>query len=405
MTPTTPFPPLSATRRGAALGLLALGGLLPLLAPPSTPARACLHPPRDARVSLGESGQEALILYENGVEDLVLRVALRSDRPLSELAWVVPVPTVPEEYGLARRGLFRALARWVRLRWTPDPRLRVRSTSRGRKGGALRLLPPVRVGPYRVQPIQGRGPEAVEALSRWMAEHGFAAIPDESTRYYQERNWTFLAIRVQPPEGADLPSKSSLPPLRIRFRTPRIVYPLKFSSHMGQMAVRLYVLTPKPLSPSDLLGARRRGFHVWSARHGYLRASGPRHRLSYGVPAVLHARIRGPRKANRMPPRLAELVRNRWEERSCGTARKLWLTVLFAPHLNAPSRRGVLYHVTDWPEDLAIPAPPEGSRVQMDEAQWRERFLPVTEIESCWRGATGSPRGRRTSEIVDSWAD
>ena len=374
-------------------------------------ARACLHPPKDTPVKVGQDGQHGLILYENGLEDLVLRVAAHSEEPLAALAWVVPVPSAPLSYAVADDGLFEALERWVRLRWKTDPRLRARvrgpaSSGRGHDGaGALRFLRPVQVGPYRIQPVQGQGPGAVRALAAWMRAQGFVQIPEASTRYYAERGWTFLAIRVAPPQGeSTLPTRGALPPLRIRFRTPVIVYPLKFSTHMGRMRVRVDVLTPRPLERAALEGARRRGFHVWSASRGYLPARGPRHRLD-GAPAVLRARIRGRRRARQMPSALRRLV----EERFGG--RPVWLTVLLSERFNAPSRRPrqVVYRAADWAEDLTVPGLPEGVRLQLPLRGFETPFLPChAEAGTPCRpsGRAGAPPSSgQANPPVDPWAD
>ncbi len=384
----------------AGVSAVALGLLSAMLLGRPGPAKACLHPPKGSPVKVGQDGQHGLILYDNGLEDLVLRVAAHSEAPLASLAWIVPVATVPQRYAVADAGLFETLERWVRLRWKTDPRLRARGrgagSSRGARdgAGALRLLRPVQVGPYRIQPVQGQGPQAVEALAAWMREQGFVQIPEASTRYYAERGWTFLAIRVVPPEGeTTLPTRGALPPLRIRFRTPVIVYPLKFSTHMGRMRVRIDVLTARPIERAALEGARRRGFHVWSARWGYLPARGPRHRLD-GHLAVLRARIRGRRRARQMPPALRRLAEERFGERP------VWLTVLLSERFNAPSRRPqrVVYRAADWDEDLTIPSLPEGVRLQVPLQGFETPFL------ACGT-AQGTPCPQRANPPLDPWED
>ena len=57
--------------------------------------------------------------------------------------------------------------------------------------------------PLSVQPIQASGVEALTTLSKWMESNGFAALPEEGLKYYLERSWTFLAIKVDPSKDVE----------------------------------------------------------------------------------------------------------------------------------------------------------------------------------------------------------
>ena len=62
--------------------------------------------------------------------------------------------------------------------------------------------------------------------------------------YYISREWIWLAVKVNPPEGEEaLAAEGELRPLRISFASSRIVYTLKFSAHQGTFDVNLYVVT------------------------------------------------------------------------------------------------------------------------------------------------------------------
>ncbi len=198
---------------------LALGLLvgLALLVAPSPPAEACLHPAGSGAKPVTQSGQQAIVLHDGKVEDLILRVDYEGlDAP--SLAWVVPVPAVPTRYEALEPGLFDEVGRWVNLRREPARRPRSRRKRDGPTPAstpALTLLPEVKVGPFQIQPIKAQGPQAAAELNGWMTENGFAAIPDASLAYYVERSWTFLAIKIDPKAGGAFDSRGGLSPLHL----------------------------------------------------------------------------------------------------------------------------------------------------------------------------------------------
>ena len=42
----------------------------------------------------------------------------------------------------------------------------------------------------------------VAALGKWVKDNGFVPLEKDKLSYYVERNWTFLAVRIQPADGA-----------------------------------------------------------------------------------------------------------------------------------------------------------------------------------------------------------
>jgi hypothetical protein len=260
-----------------------------LLAAVITPAvaLACLHVPHDFGAELSQTDQVALIFFDGKREELILRLSytthVRDETPqevdplqeflesldqpgtpigsktspttkakttkkksrhdLSRLGWVVPVPTTPDHYEVESNDVFADVAR---LTAPQKKSIRRRAKSKS-AGGSIQILAAVDVGRYRVQPIKTHGKAAGPALNAWLTTNGFGPVPSENMAYYLERNWTFLAVRIRPKSGKKLDANGALQPLRISFRTPKIVYPLKFSSHQGTFSVTLFVVTPKGL--------------------------------------------------------------------------------------------------------------------------------------------------------------
>jgi len=207
-------------------------------------AAACIHPPKDWKGSLSQTGQAAMILWKDGVEDLVIKPTYesKSAAPPAELAWVVPVPSVPKSYGTVEVSAFKDLYEaWEKAR--PKLRSKGARSANGPRAQGIKLLPKAVVGDYTIQPIEARGEESGPALNAWLGSNGFSTVPSENMAYYLERKWVWLCVKAKTKAA-----KGDLRPLRITFETPRIVYPLKFSTHQGTFAVTLWVITEEPLA-------------------------------------------------------------------------------------------------------------------------------------------------------------
>jgi len=210
-------------------------------------AWACIHGPEGYEGEFHQEGQQALAVWDGGQEDLFLRptVVFEEDAP-AEIAWVIPVPSVPSHYaedkGRALEDLvkrYRDLTRPRSARNGP-PTDSVESFDDD-ASKSMELLEAKVAGDYTIQPIKAHGEAGAKALGEWLQTNGFGVVPAENMRYYVEREWVWLCVKAKP-SGR----KAKLAPLQITFATPRVVYPLKFSTHQGTFALELFVVTKAP---------------------------------------------------------------------------------------------------------------------------------------------------------------
>ncbi len=229
----------------------------------AVPALCCEHLPAGYAGSLEQTGQEAILFWKAGREVLILKNDFRIDPAEggalpSHLAWVLPVPNVPDDYSVEDPEVFRALFEaWDssvlnqmkrELGEDPPP-----------KEEDLEVLGRVSVGEYEIQPIRARGEAGARALGDWLDANGFGRLPAENMAWYVERSWVWLAIRVSLAGGDSIVRNGSLRPLSIAFASEEVVYPVVVNRGQGAFDVNLYVVTEAGLElAADDLG--RYGF-------------------------------------------------------------------------------------------------------------------------------------------------
>jgi hypothetical protein len=223
-------------------------------------------------VDIREPEQKALLVFDHGVEDLVLEV--KYEGASEDFGWIVPLPSRPEMTP-DRPELFEELSKL-----TQSPRHArgdlVAGATRGMSSelSGVSVLEHRRVGVYDATVLAaGRG----DALSAWLAKHGFhvAAGGARVLDGYARRGWVFTALRIHPAERDSSLVQSlaagTIQPLRFRFRSTEPVYPLAISAlTKGRSVVLLYVLARKPLVHRTCLRAIWDEhvfgpFHAWGA--------------------------------------------------------------------------------------------------------------------------------------------
>ncbi|MEV6795591.1 DUF2330 domain-containing protein [Streptomyces sp. NPDC051320] len=109
------------------------------------------------------------------------------------------------------------------------------------------------LGPFDVARLTATDPKA---LGSWLELNGFR-LPDglsKDLQPYVDRKWEYVAIRLAP-ERPGRPLAGTLDPLRLKFASDRLVYPMRLSRRAKTpQSLGLYVLAAHRMEPSGDIG-------------------------------------------------------------------------------------------------------------------------------------------------------
>ncbi|NQZ59363.1 MAG: DUF2330 domain-containing protein [Lentisphaeraceae bacterium] len=211
---------------------------------------------------ISQRSQQALIVYDNGVEDLVLKISpsILSENKLPTFCWLITVPNEPEHYDVVNKSFFSELEKLKKEHLVkPEPIFNIACSKHSEMDKILsaaesapkgvELGKRVNVeGIYDIQPVRGVGEHALTGLNTWLKQNGFPVEPLEHMKYFVDKKFTFLCIKVNPASGeSGIQSSPQLKPLHIRFKSDKVYYPMKYSSQQGDFSANIYTLTTKPI--------------------------------------------------------------------------------------------------------------------------------------------------------------
>ncbi|WP_405901552.1 DUF2330 domain-containing protein [Streptomyces sp. NBC_00727] len=233
------------------------------------PAYACgcgamvVH--RDSRVEVAR--ETSAVGWDGSTEQIVMQLSVRGNAP--DAAWIMPVPhRATVELGDAalftELGAITAPVHEERHYFWPrgeDWPFHGSDGGAGDRAAAPGAAAPVdvvgreRLGPFDVARLTATDPEALEG---WLKENGFE-LPDRlatALRPYVEQKWEYVAVRLAPEERGSLLS-GTLEPLRLRFASDRLVYPMRLSELAATpQTLDLYVLADHRMEPRGAIGGR-----------------------------------------------------------------------------------------------------------------------------------------------------
>ncbi|MER5729808.1 DUF2330 domain-containing protein [Streptomyces sp. NPDC002138] len=231
-----------------------------------SPAYACgcgaMIPDGRSRIGVGQ--ESSVLRWDGGTEQIVMRFTVSGDA--HRAAWIMPVPgraTVE----LGNPALFDDLARLTR----PEQRTRTYFWPRegdwpfdGHGDGVGGAAPSAgapqvgvvgreQLGDFDVARLTATDPQA---LRGWLKDNGFE-LPDglaTELKPYVDQKWEYVAVRLAPKDkGRTL--GGDLDPLRIRFASDRLVYPMRLSRlAKSPQSLGLYVLAEHRMEPGSAIG-------------------------------------------------------------------------------------------------------------------------------------------------------
>lgn len=226
-------------RRRSPRAALALALAAGFAIAPVAPANACacggVAPLPGSEVAVGE--EHAIVSWHEGVEQIDLLLGVLSAE--AEAGLVFPTPS-PATVSLGDRADFEAIERVT----APERLEEYDWWSGGEAGGdgAAGGAPPIVLDAVQLGPIEAVTLAASDSagLQTWLGDNGFALAPTvtELLDAYVERGWYFVALRLT----GDAPLDGGLDPLRFRFESEVLVYPLELSRAAEQpQTVRLFL--------------------------------------------------------------------------------------------------------------------------------------------------------------------
>jgi uncharacterized membrane protein YiaA len=199
-----------------------------------------------------ESGQKAAIFYDKGNEDLFLSVEYKGDA--DKFAWIVPAPGIPktgmapekiftklEEYSQPKDTFLEKMDNWlsgsgyydygygdiVPMSANFDSKLELAPKT------TVKVVEEKQVGPYDMKTLTTK---KTSDLKNWLNENGFNTENwnDKVIKEYVDKDWSFVVMKISPDYQTakitnDLKS-GAIAPIRLSFKTDKMIYPLKISS-------------------------------------------------------------------------------------------------------------------------------------------------------------------------------
>lgn len=211
----------------------------------SSQTLACLHFDKTYRGRMQEGLQEMFMFHDGKDAHLVVRTHLQSKKFPTEVAWVLPFPSLPSKYEEIKGIFFEE----VKSLFPSDRGVSKgfgEGDSLGRSGGSgLKVHDTVVLDSYQIQPIEILNEGSGNEFNAWLKKNKFNAMPVANQKYYLKKGAVFLAIRMNlnKPDTENLTSK----PLHITYPADKLSAPMKFTHDTREFDLELYVFSKNEL--------------------------------------------------------------------------------------------------------------------------------------------------------------
>jgi len=177
-----------------------------------------------------EPNQLAMIVSDDMVEKIIFQIDYEGDA--EDFAWVVPVPAYPKLFSV-EDDIFYELHK---LTQTPPPSSfgcgwGAGIPTSGLEDEGVHVWEENQVGIYHTATLSATDPNS---LVGWLNDNGYV-FPTEGQEildYYVQKNWFFVAMKIQPDEIVNNSENytGAIQPIGIMFFSDEMIYPLKIST-------------------------------------------------------------------------------------------------------------------------------------------------------------------------------
>lgn len=202
----------------------------------------------DPSIDIHEPAQKAVIVHENGREDLILQVKYEGD--VDDFAWVVPVPDYPD-VDVSQPELFEELAYLTAVEAYEGGGFFACLPASGVETSPVEVWEEAVAGIYHYAILSAEDPLG---LVDWLNSNGYS-FPEEgaeTVEHYIDKGWYFVAIRIDAGQEAEGLAEGTVQPLRLSFDSEGIVYPLRITAlSSDRCEVLLYVFAAQEVVPRE----------------------------------------------------------------------------------------------------------------------------------------------------------
>ena len=177
-----------------------------------------------------EPNQLAMIVFDDMVEKIIFQIDYEGDA--EDFAWVVPVPGYPKLFSV-EDDIFYELHK---LTQPPPPSSfgcgwGAGVPTSGLEDEGVHVWEENQVGIYHTTTLSATDPNS---LVEWLNDNGYAfpAEGQEILDYYVQKNWFFVAMKIQHEETMKISENytGAIQPIGIMFFSDEMIYPLKIST-------------------------------------------------------------------------------------------------------------------------------------------------------------------------------
>ena len=228
------------------------------------------------------STDQRAILIQNG-DEISMTFSTAYSGEGDDFAWVIPTPVPPRITDVSETGELGESAFDFLQEYTAPISIRAGGGGWGGPSDAVSVSPITIYGKVTLEhyEVSILGAAATSPLMAWLQSNGYAVDPAAARVLdaYIRDNWVFVAVKLIPGEKRHYENEF-LPPLTIRYRHDRLVFPLRISSVSTTQpaAITLYVIAESTVSSSNvptknLVLSQSPGLDIWLSTEQYIEDS------------------------------------------------------------------------------------------------------------------------------------